>query len=61
MACNYCNVPLFIKTIQHTAPVLAPLTRTEELRQELYNMTGEVYLEIPKKYCAFCGEKKGGA
>jgi hypothetical protein len=48
---------LYIKTIQYTKPFLAPLTRAEELRQQLQDLTGEVYLQIPSEYCAMCGEK----
>ena len=29
MACNFCNKPIYIKTVQYTAPMLAPLTRAE--------------------------------
>ena len=55
--CNYCKSPVYVKTIQYLAPVLAPMTRTEELRQQLYNLTGEVYLELPKQFCPMCGRK----
>lgn len=57
MACNYCKATVYIKTIQYTAPLLAPLTKAEELRQQLYNMTGEVYLSLPKQFCPMCGER----
>lgn len=57
MACNFCKADLYIKTVQHTKPLLAPLTRAEELRQELLDLTGEVYLQIQNEYCAMCGEK----
>ena len=57
MACNFCKADLYIKTVQYTKPLLAPLTRAEELRQKLLDLTGEVYLQIPNEYCAMCGEK----
>ena len=57
MACNFCKADLYIKTVQHTNPLLAPLTRAEELRQELLDLTGEVYLQIQNEYCPMCGEK----
>ena len=57
MACNFCKANLYIKTVQNTKPLLAPLTREGELRQELFDLTGEVYLQIPNEYCAMCGEK----
>ena len=57
MACNFCKAPIYIKTVQYSAPLLAPMTRAEELRQELTNLTGEVYLQIPNEYCAMCGER----
>ena len=57
MACNFCKSDLYIKTAQYTKPLLAPMTRAEELRQELLDLTGEVYLKIPNEYCAMCGEK----
>lgn len=58
--CNYCNVPIYIKTVQYAAPVMAPLTEVQALRDELINKTGEVYLQIPKRFCPVCGEKIGG-
>lgn len=57
MACNFCKSDLYIKTVQYTKPLLAPLTKSEELRQELFDLTGEVYLQIQNEYCAMCGEK----
>ena len=57
MACNFCKEDLYIKTVQHTMSLLAPLTRAEELRQELLDLTGEVYLQIQNEYCPMCGEK----
>lgn len=58
MACNFCNAEIYIKTIQYVKPILAPLTREEELRQQLLDLTGEVYLPLPNKFCPMCGEKK---
>ena len=58
--CNFCKAPIYIKSIQYTMPLLAPTTRAEELRQELENLTGEVYLQIPKNYCPNCGAKMDG-
>ena len=45
------------KGVNVPAPMLAPLTRAEELRQKLTNLTGEVYLQLPNEYCAMCGER----
>ncbi len=36
---------------------LAPMTRTGELRQQLENLTGEVYSELPRQFCPMCGRK----
>ena len=58
MSCRYCKAEFYIKTIQYAAPLLAPLTKAEELRQELTNLTGEVYLKIPNQFCPMCGERK---
>ena len=57
MACNFCKVKLYFKTTQHTKTLLAPMTRAEELRRELLDLTGEVYLQLSNEYCAMCGEK----
>lgn len=57
MACNFCKSDLYIKPVQYTKPLLAPLTIAEELRQKLLDLTGKVYLQIPNEYCAMCGEK----
>ena len=58
--CRLCKVPIYIKTIQHTMPLLAPMTRAEELRHELLNLTGEIYVQIPNNYCPNCGAKMVG-
>ena len=55
--CNYCQTPIYIKTIQYCKSLLAPLTPEQELRDKLLDMTGEVYVNITKKYCPFCGAK----
>lgn len=55
--CRYCNQDFYIKTTQFLAPLTAPLTREQELRDELVNLTGEVYLPIPISFCPICGEK----
>jgi mannosyltransferase OCH1-like enzyme len=57
MACNFCKTNLYIKTIQYTKPLSAPMTRADELRYKLLDLTGEVYLQIPNEYCAMCGER----
>ena len=57
MACNFCKFDLYIKNVQYAKPLLAPMTKAEELRQQLLDLTGEVYLQIPIEYCAMCGEK----
>lgn len=60
MACSFCKngTKLYVKAVQHTMPLLAPLTRAEELRQELINITGEVYLPVHIIYCPMCGESR---
>ena len=57
MACNYCKAKLYIKTMKYAKSALAPFTRVGELRQQLEDLTGEVYLQIPNEYCAMCGDK----
>ena len=57
MACNFCNAQLFVKTVKHTPSILAPLTRAGELREELENLTGEMYALLPNLYCPMCGAK----
>ena len=52
--CNYCQTPIYIKTIQYCKSLLAPLTPEQELRDKLLDMTGEVYVNIPKSNCPFC-------
>ena len=58
MACNYCKADIYVKTIQYTKPIIAPLTRVGELQQELQDLTGEVYLRLPNEFCPMCGRKK---
>lgn len=55
--CRYCNQNFYIKTTQFLAPLTAALTREQELRDELANLTGEIYLPVPISFCPVCGEK----
>lgn len=55
--CEYCDIKLYVKTQKIIKSLLAPLTHTEELRQELEDITGEIYLEFPHNYCPMCGRK----
>ena len=58
--CNYCNEPIYIKTVQYARSLLAPLTEEQALRDRLLELTGEVYMKVPKMFCPFCGERIGG-
>ena len=58
--CEYCNMIIYIKTQKIIKDLLVPLTREEQLRQEVEDKTGEMYLEFPHKYCPMCGEKLKG-
>lgn len=55
--CNMCNTKFYIKTKQYLRPVLAPATREQELRDKLLELTGEVYVLVPHKFCPVCGCK----
>ena len=55
--CYFCGTQIFIKTITCMRSVLAPATRAEELRQQLHDLTGEVYVPIESKYCPLCGKE----
>ena len=57
--CNYCQTPIYIKTIQYCKSLLAPLTPEQELRDKLLDMTGEVYVNIPKKVLSILRRKDG--
>lgn len=57
--CNYCQTPIYIKTIQYCKSLLAPLTPEQELRDKLLDMTGEVYVNIPKKVLSILRCKDG--
>ena len=48
---------LYIRTIQYLRPAVAPVTKEEELRQELLDLTGEVYILYAPNYCPICGKK----
>lgn len=56
--CGYCGIPLYVKTIQCAMPAVAPMTKADELRQQLLNLTGEVYVLVEAQFCPFCGKKK---
>ena len=59
MGCSFCNSDIYIKTVQYAAPMLAPLTPADELRQKLQDLTGEYYLRVEHNFCPMCGERKG--
>lgn len=56
MSCKFCDEELYVKTIQYTSPLLAPLTEVEALRQRLIDKTGEVYLRLSNNFCCMCGQ-----
>lgn len=53
--CNFCNKPIYFKAIKYTASLLQPITKSESLRQQLEDLTGEVYVLVDSKYCPMCG------
>lgn len=55
--CNYCDIAIYVKIKQYAKPILAPITEVQELRDKLLDMTGELYVEFPKRYCPFCGKE----
>ena len=58
MSCSFCGVDLYVKTIKYSKSLLAPITKADELRQRLGDLTGEVYLKVGSyNYCPMCGEK----
>ena len=58
--CEFCKIPIFIKIPKIQKSLLAPLTHTEELRQELEDITEEMYIQISNRiYCPMCGRKLG--
>lgn len=52
--CEYCNALYYVEVQQLAKPLLAPLTHTEEIRQELINITGINHLRIKANYCPMC-------
>lgn len=58
--CEFCGTTLYVKAVQHTMPLLAPITRADELRHESLNLTGEIYLPLEAKFCPVCGKKMKG-
>ena len=55
--CNMCKEKYYIKTKQYLKPVLAPVTYVQELSDKLIDLTGEVYVFVPHKFCPFCGDE----
>lgn len=55
--CEYCNAIYYVEVKQLTTPMLAPLTHTEEIRQELINITGINHLRIKANYCPMYGRE----
>lgn len=57
--CEYCNAIYYVEVQQLAKPLLAPLTHTEKIRQELINITGINYLRIKANYCPMCRKEAG--
>lgn len=55
--CEYCNAKIFVQIKRYTKPLLAPLTKVEQLENELINKTGLQYIQILNNYCPMCGKK----
>lgn len=55
--CEYCRAKVYFKTKKIMKSLLAPLTHTEELIQEVEDATGEMYIEVSTNYCPICGRK----
>ena len=53
--CGWCNAKIYGKTKSYFRSLLAPATYIEELRDKLEDLTGDVYVEIPRRYCQNCG------
>lgn len=51
------GLDLYCKTEVLTRSVLMPVTREQELLDELRNTTGVVYREFIPAYCPICGKK----
>lgn len=56
--CPFCDETIYVKVIQYAAPVLAPLTPEQALRDKLTDMTGEVYARVSSNFCPMCGRMK---
>ena len=59
--CEYCGVKCYVQVERLMKPLLAPLTHIGELQDELIDLTGIEYMQIPINYCPMCGRnlKKG--
>lgn len=57
--CEYCKAEVYFETHKIMKSLLAPETHIEELRQELEDLTGEMYIKISNNYCPMCRKKVG--
>lgn len=55
--CQYCRAEVYFKTQKFMKSLLAPATHIGELRQELEDLTGEMYIKVQNLYCPICGRK----
>ena len=52
--CEYCKAEVYFKTQKIMKSLIAPVTYTEELRQQLEDKTGEMYIKVQNLYCPMC-------
>ena len=55
--CNFCDATFYIKTVQCMRSLLAPTTQAEALRQQLEDLTGEIYVPVENYFCPVCGKR----
>lgn len=60
--CEYCEKEIYIKVPKVIKSVIAPVTPTAQIIDEIEDKLGFQFIKIEKQnYCPMCGRKLGGS
>lgn len=57
--CECCNKEIFIKVPKVMKSIIAPVTTTAVIIDEIEDILGFKLMKLPKQFCPMCGRKLG--
>ncbi len=47
---RFCNEPIYIKTVQYSAPLISPMNDAQALKNKMINMIREAYVQLENSF-----------